>query len=304
MASMTGVARAEREERRAVGASSCVDAKLLLDFARDDATGQTVLTASHQEPPLRVVRAFPQSDGAALVHLHNVSGGLLGGDRLALGVNVGAGAAVQVTTTGATRIYRPRIHDKATVQRNEIVVREGALLEYVPDAVIPFAGARFLQETEIRLADGAGLFWWEILAPGREARGEIFAYQSVELKADVRANRCLIAAERVRLEPRKRELATWARLGPYRTWATFYICRVGVAAADWLATESELRQILESLNRREEALWSVSALTAHAVAVRCLAQRGRDVVAGLQEVWRAVKRRLYGREAVLPRKLN
>ena len=30
-----------------------------------------------------MVRAFPLEDGAALVHLHNVSGGLLGGDRSA-----------------------------------------------------------------------------------------------------------------------------------------------------------------------------------------------------------------------------
>src|SRR5271169_2160149 len=74
-----------------------VAASLRLDFACDSPAGQTILAASHQEPPLKVVRAFAVEDGAALVHLHNVSGGLLGGDRLELAVNVGRGARAQVT---------------------------------------------------------------------------------------------------------------------------------------------------------------------------------------------------------------
>jgi urease accessory protein len=304
MGTMAGVAGTERGRKQAPAARSYVHAELRLEFERDEATGQTVLAASHQEPPLRVVRAFRQQDGAALVHLHNVSGGLLGGDRLALMVNVGAGAAVQVTTTGASRIYRPRVDATATTQSNEITVGEGGLLEYLPDAVIPFAGARFSQRTAIRLARGAGLFWWEILAPGREARGEIFEYERVELKTDLSAGGRLIAMERVQLEPRNRGLSSLARLGAYRTWATFYICRVGVGAAEWLEIESELRQILELLNRREDALWGISTLSAHGLMVRCVAKRGRDVLPGLQDVWRAAKWRLYGREAVMPRKVN
>jgi len=304
MGTMGSVAGTERERKQAVAARSYVHAELRLEFARDGVTEQTVLAASHQEPPLRVVRAFRQEDGAALVHLHNVSGGLLGGDHLALMVNVGPGAFVQITTTGATRIYRPRAGAPATTQSNEITVGEDGLLEYLPDAVIPFAGARFSQRTGIQLAEGAGLFWWEILAPGREARGEIFEYESVELKTDLSAGGRLIAVERVRLEPRSHGLSSLARLGAYRTWATFYICRVGVGVAEWLEIESELREILESLNRREDALWGISTLSAHGLVVRCVAKRGRDVLPGLRCMWRAAKWRLYGREAVMPRKVN
>lgn len=304
MATTASAAKTEQESAPKLGARSCVDAQLRLEFARDDATGETVLAASHQEPPLRVVRAFALCDGAALVHLHNVSGGLLGGDRLALTVKVGAGAAAQITTTGATRIYRPRVDAAVIAQVNEIVVADGALLEYLPDAVIPFAGARFSQRTAIRLMDGAGLFWWEILAPGREAHGEVFAYESVELKMDLSAGDRLVAAERVRLEPAVRGVASSARLGAYRTWATFYICRVGVAAAHWMELETELRETLALLNRPAEVLWGVSTLAAHGLVVRCVAKRGKDVLPGLQNVWRTAKWRLYGREAVAPRKVN
>ncbi len=164
-----------------------VQAKLSLAFEYNEPARSTILASSCQEPPLKVVRAFPQQNGATLVHLHNVSGGLLGGDRLSLNVRIGAAATVQLTTTSATRIYRPRQQAATTEQSTEITLAENALLEYIPDAIIPFAGARYEQRTRISLASGAGLFWWEILAPGREASGEIFAYESVEMHAEISA---------------------------------------------------------------------------------------------------------------------
>jgi urease accessory protein len=201
-------------------------------------------------------------------------------------------------------VYRAREEVRAARLQNEVTVGEGALLEYVPDAVIPFAGARFAQRTSIRLAAGAGLFWWEILAPGREARGEIFEYTSVELKTDVLAGERLIAAERVRLEPKERQLTSLARFGPYRTWATFHICRVGLEANSWLALESELREVAAGLPSGNGALWGVSTLPAHGMVVRGVAKQGRGALLGLQALWRAAKKRLYGREPVPPRKVN
>jgi urease accessory protein len=304
METIAGVAETERGTKPALFLSNRVQASLRLDFERDELTGRTVLAAGHQEPPLRVVRAFALDDGGALVHLHNVSGGLLGGDRLGLTVNVGAGACAQITTTGATRIYRPREESPATTQSNEIAVGENALLEYLPDPLIPFAGARFSQRTVIRLSRGAGLFWWEILAPGREARGEIFEYGSVELKTDLVAIGRPIAVERVRILPGNHDVTSLARLGTYRTWAAFYICRVGLEASAWLEVERDLRETMERFCVPSMALWGISTLTAHGLVVRCVASRGRDVLPGLHALWRAAKRRLYGRDAVPPRKVN
>jgi urease accessory protein len=304
MEMMADVAETGRGAKPVLSLPNHVQASLRLDFERDELTGPTVLAASHQEPPLRVVRAFGLEDGAALVHLHNVSGGLLGGDRLRLAVNVGAGACVQITTTGATRIYRPREESPVTTQSNEVVLGENSLLEYLPDPLIPFAGARFSQRTVIRLSPGAGLFWWEILAPGREACGELFAYASVELKTDLVAIGRPIAVERIRIAPGSYRLSSLVRLGPYRTWATFYICRVGLEARAWLEVERDLRETVERLCVPGNTLWGISTLTSHGLVLRCLASRGRDVLPGLHALWRAAKVRLYGRDAVLPRKVN
>src|ERR1700674_3966299 len=247
MQTPTGPAASRLETKQSPFARGCIRASLQLDFERDEHTGRTVLGASQQEPPLRVVRAFPLADGAAMVHLHNVSGGVLGGDRLGLTVRVGAGARAQVTTTGATRIYRAREEAPAALLSNDVTVGENALLEYVPDALIPFAGARLTQRATIRLELGAGLFWWEILAPGREAYGEVFEYASVELKTDFMAMGKPIAVERVRLEPKSHAVWSLARLATYRTWATFYICRVGVDPHTWFEAENELRKVVSAL---------------------------------------------------------
>jgi hypothetical protein len=105
------------------------------------------LRVTRQDPPWKVVRAF-----GSLVHLNNVSGGVLAGDRLALDVEVQAGAAAQITTTGATRLYRHRTGASDSEQHARFWVADGALLEYLPDAVIPYAGTRHVQRTEIRLS--------------------------------------------------------------------------------------------------------------------------------------------------------
>ncbi len=289
------IVEAVEPERRRLRAS------LDLEFCQD--AGRAVLAKNAQEPPLRVVRSFPQQDGSALVHLHNVSGGLLGADELSLRVVLGESTNVVLTTTGATRVYRPRVNALPAQQINEISVGPGALLEYVPDQIIPFAGARFSQRTRIRLADDSGLFWWEVLAPGREAHGELFAYECVEMKTDLVALGSPVACEQVRLAPSQDGLLS-TRMGDYRYWASLYICRVGVESKVWLAAEDRLRHLAAELSDSAQMRWGISTLVAHGLVIRCLAQRGCQVFAGLRAIWSAAKSFLYGREAILPRKVN
>ena len=281
-----------------------VRALLRLEFARNPETGRTFLAHSSAEPPLKVVRAFPIENNGVLVHLHNVSGGLLGGDQLRQQVRLAPCCRVQLTTTGATRIYRRRGDFAATCQHTEFSIGEGALLEYVPDATIPFAGSKFQQHTSIDLAPGAGLFWWEIFAPGREARGELFAYDQLEIRTRISAAGRLIVAENVSLRPATQDIPSLARLGSYRYLATFYICRVGIKPGFWRALEDSLRQRISCQGKPDETLWGISSLSAHGIAIRCLAQRGRDILPALQSLWTHAKFQLYNEAAIPPRKVH
>ncbi len=228
---------------------------------------------------------------------------MLGGDDLELVIEVGAEAHAQITSTGATRLYRSRQEAPVAAQRNKIKVEENGLLEYLPDALIPFVGSRYCQETTIELASGAGLFWWEIVAPGRAARGELFAYELLQFKLDLTAEGMPLAQERVKLEPARRSLSSPGRLGSYRYFSTFYICRVGLDAPRWLALESELSILARQLSCPGEVLWAASMLPAHGLVIRALSVKGRAITSGLLAFWRAAKLQLHGQTAVPPRKV-
>ncbi len=274
-----------------------------LDLRFATARDQTQLFVAAQQPPLQVVRAFPLPAGATLVHLHNVAGGVLGGDHLTTTIALEPQAQAQLTTTGATRIYRSRDHTPAT-QITSATVAEGGLLEYLPDATIPFAGAVYDQTTRIELGPDAGLCWWEILAPGRAAFGERFAYERLRLRFDLWALGRPLALERVLLEPEKSPPASPARFGPYAYLATCYICRVGVAAASWQALERQLAEQAATLSQVGRTIWGVSPLPAHGLIVRGLSTTSRDLPLHLPQLWDTAKRALYGRAPNVPRKLG
>lgn len=300
----TPVTTSEIQQGADIPAPSRLNARLRLEFRQSPATGRTYLAQSEEQPPLKVVRGFSLEDGTALVHLHNVSGGLLGGDQLTLEIAVGVLASVQVTTTGATRIYRRREGLSPTVQHNEFRVGKNAMLEYLPDAAIPFGGACYRQYSSIHMEEGAGLFWWEILSPGREARGELFRYDQVEIRTRITTHDKIIAAENLCLRPAFAGTSSLSRLGPYRYLATFYACRAGLGASAWRIAEEHLRELAAGWTRPGEMLWGVSSLVAHGLVVRCLARNGREVLPGLQAIWGVTKRHLYNLEAIPPRKVN
>lgn len=256
-----------------------------------------------QHPPLRVLRAFANTHGARLVHLHNLSGGVLGGDQLELDIEICAGVQAQVTSTGATRLYRHRPGYATAKQQQRFVVGAGGLLELLPDALIPFAQARYHQQTRIELAEDAGLFYWEVLAPGRTARNERFAYEWVRIELDIWAGRRPLAVERSQLEPTLRPLTTAMRMGDFGYLATFYICRVGVAPSIWRTLEERLAGLADQLTNRGESVWGVSTLTAHGLTVRALSHTQRAITAGLPEFWQCAKAQLYQQPAILPRKV-
>ncbi len=250
-----------------------------------------------------MVRGFPLASGETLAHVHNVSGGVLDGDLLECRIELASGAQAQVTTTGATRVYRSRSAERVARQRLVVDVGENAHLEYLPDQLIPFAGARFTQRSEVKLAPGGSLVWWDMLAPGREASGEMFRYESLAVSLELTACGEPIAIERWTLAPLVRSPSAMARLGPFLHFASCYVCQAGMPAHFWRKFESELQELADRLSGAE-VLWGVTALKAHGLVVRGVAVSGRPLYQGLVEIWKAAKWSLCGRVATLPRKIH
>jgi urease accessory protein len=248
------------------------------------------------------VRAFPLPGCGSLVHLHNVSGGVLAGDRLALDVEVEAGAASQITTTGATRLYRHRDGAADSEHHARFSVGDGAVLEYLPDSVIPYAGSRHVQRTEIRLGRGSTLLWWEVLAPGRLAAGERFAFERLRIQTDIYAGPRLVLREDFLLEPARRDLSATARMHQYTHLASLCAVREGAPPKFWRTLEDRWNELAQERTRPGEAVWGASALVSDGAVVRGVARSGRFLHEPLIQFWRTARLAITGSDAVPPRK--
>jgi urease accessory protein len=257
-----------------------------------------------QEPPWKVVRGFSLPSGASLVHLNNISGGVFGGDRLKLSATLEAGAEAQITTTGATRVYRPRAGTADAMLQAKFVLGRDSLLDYLPDALIPYREARILQQSEFSLADDAALFYWETLAPGRTASGELFAYQRLKIASVIEAAGRPVLEDRMLLEPARWPMRTPARFGSRNYLATFVAVRAGSTTQEVARLEEALWDALESTRREGSVtLWGVSALPAHGVLVRGMLASPVSIPATLSNLWSVAKQQLCGRTAIAPRKI-
>ncbi len=276
--------------------------KLHLAFEASD-TGTTILRVKQQQPPWRVIRGFRAPSGETLAHVHNLSGGILDRDTLEIQIDLGPGAQAQVTSTGATRIYRSRSPQGLASQRMHVNISDGAYLEYLPDQLIPYADSRFEQTACVELQNGASLIWWDRIAPGREASGEIFRFNSLASHFELISCGQPIAIERWTIAPLLERMDSVARLGPFRHFASCYVCRAGESPAYWKSFEAQLQIIADQLSSAE-ILWGVTSLRAHGLAIRGVAINGRALAGGLVEFWKAAKWSLCGRVATLPRKVH
>jgi urease accessory protein len=277
---------------------------LHLDFQADD-TGRTNLRVLQQQPPWRVVRGFRTPSGETLAHVHNLSGGILDTDSLSWQVDVGPGAQAQVTSTGATRVYRSRSPDRRASQHLRMNVAADGYLEYLPDQLIPFAGSRFDQTARVEIERGGSLIWCDRVAPGREASDEIFRFESLTSHFELIADRQPVAIERWTLAPLTQRLDSIARLGVFRHFASCYICKAGEPVSYWKNFEAEMQPVADQISGRDsEVLWGVTSLRAQGLVIRGLAVSGRSLSSGLVEIWKAAKWLLCGRVATLPRKVH
>lgn len=137
----------------------------------------------------------------------NTAGGLTGGDRLALALEIGAGARITGTTQTAERAYR----SASGVAEVEVRLRvgAGARLDWVPQETILFDGAGLHRRTDVRLAQDASVLMVESVVLGRRAMGE-----TVRRLDFVDRRRVTRGDAPVWIEPLALDDASLARRGP------------------------------------------------------------------------------------------
>jgi urease accessory protein len=180
--------------------------------------------------------------GCLVQSIVNPTAGFFDGDRLEMNIEVANGAKLVLSTPSASRVYRTR-SGKAAAGFHRFNVGEDALLEWIPEPFIPHAGARYLQRTEIDLHPSASLLYFDWIAPGRVAMGEIFSCEQLRWEFDLRLDGKLAARERHTLKPGDHSLEALRARFPAAHYVSIYAA--GIMASNWPS------EMLDGLNNED-----------------------------------------------------
>lgn len=251
------------------------EAELNLGFSRRD--GRSLLTHRSHRGPL-VVQKSLHPEGEAICHaiILHPPGGVAGGDRLKIDVNVGEGAHALLTTPGAGKWYKANGAEAA--QHIELSAQENAVLEWLPQENIVYDAAQLTWDARVELAESARYAGWEITCLGRQACGEKFHVGNLRQSLQIYRSSRLIWGEHANVKGGDKLLASPVGLRGCPVSATFVVaagatspqllesCRTVLPADDGRAGVSALPEIFvgrylghsaQAARHYFEALWAI-----------------------------------------------
>jgi urease accessory protein len=128
----------------------------------------------------------------------NTAGGVAGGDRLELEVEVAPRARLVVTTAAAERFYRTL--GSPAVVHVRLAVGDCGALAWLPQESIVFDRAHLQRSIEVDLAEDARLVMAEAVVFGRGGMGEVVEHSRLFDRWRIRRKGRLIHAEALRLD--------------------------------------------------------------------------------------------------------
>ena len=181
------------------------------------------LTDLFQEGALRGRLPRPAQADCLEAVVINLAGGMTGGDRYRVDVDVTDGGRATVVGQACEKIYR----SAGDTARLDVTLRvaAGSRLAWLPQPAIVFDGADFERRLDVDLAPGASLFAVEGTVLGRSAMGETVSSLRLREHWRVRRGDELLWASAGRLDLPTDPAAAVSALGEATAWAT--MLRVG-----------------------------------------------------------------------------
>ncbi|WP_430334710.1 urease accessory protein UreD [Rhodococcus sp. ACT016] len=253
---------------------------------------RTEIGHRRQRPPLQIMRPLyvdPQRPDLPVVYLMSTGGGLVQGDRMRFEFDCGPGTSVHLTTQASTKVQRMDT-DYAT-QIVSLRAGAGAFVEYLPEPLIPFAGARLHQRTAVTVDPTATVVLGETVLAGRLARDERHRYDVFASDLEIsRPDGTLLAVDTIRLLPADGGVTGPAVFGDHDVVGTLYVISS-------LASASALADALHgAIDAAAEGIRAgVSILPDDCGAwVRVLGPDTESVGAVVRAAWDAARRLLIG----------
>jgi urease accessory protein len=264
------------------------DGRLWLRFARRGEA--TALVASRFTLPLQALEPVTQPDGTAYLMLLNPSGGLVGGDHLTTKIFLEPRAHVCLTTPSATKVYRT-IGEPA-VQETCVELGASAVFEYVPDHVIPHAGAALRQVLRLTMGTDSRAIIADGFAAGRVGRGESWRFAELDSVTTVIDQGRPLFLNRTRVTPESISPSGWGKAQGFN-----YVASLLAVADRWSGWERLKFALDERLADFPLVYGGVSLLAQGGCYVRYLTCTAHELGQTTRALWVATRRLLLGLDA-------
>ena len=162
--------------------------------------GRTVLGDLYQRAPCRALFPAVECGEPTQAVLLTTSGGLTGGDRTEVHIEIRRDARATVTTQAAEKLYRALAQDPDTTIQVRMKVDAGGWAEWLAQETIVFEGARLRRDFHADVDPTARLLATESLVLGRTAMGERFETGLIHDSWRIRRAGRLVWADALHLE--------------------------------------------------------------------------------------------------------
>ncbi|QOI10946.1 urease accessory protein UreD [Blochmannia endosymbiont of Colobopsis nipponica] len=247
--------------------------------------GRTVLVKYKHCGPFLIQRPFyPEGDSLPHVYLLHPPGGLVGGDRLVLDVNLFSSTRVLLTMPSANKFYRSAKSHVVINQR--FIIGSNSTLEWLPSCSIFFPKSKVIINTIFFLAYSSRLIGFDSLCFGFPALQEVFE------GCTLINNLCINLPNHVGLRDKlKINQYSLKKLGGHQISSTFFAIPVNQFMLD------EVRSYLQSSN----ISFFGATLLDDLLVVRLLDNDNRVVNRILRCMWGIIRPSIIGCKAVPPR---
>lgn len=179
------------------GRVSCLDIELI------NKNGTTNMGRTRFTAPFKVMKPFAsgRNENEILnLMILSSSAGIMAGDEQEITVRMGSHTAAEINSQSYEKIHK--MPEGEAHRHTSLVLAANSFCYYNPLPVIPFADSAFTSETDISLEDRSSvLIYREIIAGGRGAYGECFAYRKYENRVRIRVDSELLYYDNTILEP-------------------------------------------------------------------------------------------------------
>ena len=276
---------------QSVDAGQGWQAQLDLRFAltHSQIGARTILQRSYHKGPLRVQRPFYPEDQLAHIYILHPPGGVVGGDRLSIQLELLPGAKVLSTTPGSGKFYLSAGRTARLEQR--LHIKAGASLEWLPQENILFAGARLHTTTTIEVEDDGRFIGWDVTCLGRVSSHERFDRGKFYSRLMFYHNQRLLLVENQRvLDEQSLEAAAGLRNQPLQATLLAFPC-----------TEELLQPVRAKLSVQGTSSLIAATVVDGLLVVRALGSNSEALRQQLISLWQVLRPLLLDRPVVQPR---